>query len=96
MEQMFIYYSCVDEKETEVTSIRMYGLGVDNQNICIRITNFTPYVYIELPADIPWNEAKAQMIATRIDQMMGTAKPLKKFLIYKYKLYGVALLAVLR
>lgn len=88
---MFIYYSCVDEKETEVTSIRMYGLGVDNQNICIRITNFTPYVYIELPADIPWNEAKAQMIATRIDQMMGTAKPLKKFLIYKYKLYGASL-----
>jgi DNA polymerase elongation subunit (family B) len=91
MEKMFIYYSCVDEKETEVTSIRMYGLGPDNQNICIRINNFTPYVYIELPTDIVWSEAKAQLISRKIDQIMGNAKPLKKFLIYRYKLYGAYL-----
>ena len=91
MERMFIYYSCVDEKETEVTSIRMYGLGKDNQNICLRINNFTPYVYIELPDNVQWNEAKAQKIGAKIDQMMGTAKPLKKILIYKYRLYGASL-----
>jgi DNA polymerase elongation subunit (family B) len=81
----------MDEKESEVTSIRMYGLGENQQNICIRIDNFTPYVYIELPSDIKWTEAKAQLISRKIDQIMGTTKPLKKALIHRYKLYGANL-----
>lgn len=88
---MYVYYSCLDEKESEVTSIRMYGLGENQQNICIRIDNFTPYVYIELPSDIKWTEAKAQLISRKIDQIMGTTKPLKKALIHRYKLYGANL-----
>lgn len=90
---MYVYYSCLDEKESEVTSIRMYGLGEKQQNICIRINNFTPYVYIELPANIEWTEAKAQLISRKIDQIMGGAKPLKKALIHRYKLYGANLTA---
>lgn len=91
MNRMYVYYSCLDEKESEVTSIRMYGLGENQQNICIRIDNFTPYVYIELPSDITWTEAKAQLISRKIDQIMGTTKPLKKALIHRYKLYGANL-----
>ena len=93
MNRMYVYYSCLDEKESEVTSIRMYGLGENQQNICIRINNFTPYVYIELPANIEWTEAKAQLISRKIDQIMGGAKPLKKALIHRYKLYGANLTA---
>ena len=70
MNRMFVYYSCIDEKETEVTSIRMYGLNEKHQNICIRIDNFTPYVYIELPSDIVWTESKAQLISQKIDKIM--------------------------
>lgn len=91
MNRMFIYYSCIDEKERDVTSIRMYGLGEKQQNICIRIDNFTPYVYIELPSDIQWSESKAQLISRKIDQIMGTARPIKKALIHRYKLYGAYL-----
>ena len=91
MNRMYVYYSCLDEKESEVTSIRLYGLGENQQNICIRINNFTPYVYIELPANIEWTEAKAQLISRKIDQIMGGAKPLKKALIHRYKLYGANL-----
>jgi len=93
MNRMYVYYSCLDEKESEVTSIRMYGLGENQQNICIRINNFTPYVYVELPANIEWTEAKAQLISRKIDQIMGNAKPLKKALIHRYKLYGANLTA---
>lgn len=93
MNRMFIYYSCLDDKESEVTCIRMYGLGENQQNICIRINNFTPYVYIELPSDVTWNESKAQLISRKIDQIMGSARPLKKALTYRYKLYGANLAA---
>jgi len=71
----------------------MYGLGENQQNICIRINNFTPYVYIELPSDVTWNESKAQLISRKIDQLMGSARPLKKALTYRYKLYGANLAA---
>lgn len=89
--KMFIYYSCVDEKEIEVTSIRMYGLGENNENICIRITNFTPYVYIELPSDVSWNEGNVKSICNKINKIMGNTKPLKQALVYRHKLYGAHL-----
>ena len=41
----FPYSWQLDDTEEEITSIRIYGLGEDNQNICLRVDNFTPYVY---------------------------------------------------
>ena len=42
----FSYYWYVDEKEKDVTSIRVYGLDENNKNICLRIHDFTPYIYL--------------------------------------------------
>jgi len=89
--EFFPYSWFVDDSETEITSIRVYGIGTNNENICLRITDFTPYIYLELPSHIPWNDMKAQMIGNKLDEMMGKQKPLKKCLIYKYKLYGANL-----
>jgi hypothetical protein len=87
----FPYSWFVDDSETEITSIRVYGIGENNENICLRITDFTPYIYLELPSHIPWNDMKAQMIGNKLDELMGKQKPLKKCLMYKYKLYGANL-----
>lgn len=56
---MFPYSWHMDEKEEDVTSIRVYGLNESNENICVRINNFTPFVYLELPENIPWTASKA-------------------------------------
>jgi DNA polymerase elongation subunit (family B) len=87
MEQIFPYYFYIDEKELEITAIRIYGLNQDNKNICLKINNFTPYIYIELPNNIEWSNAKAQLIGNKIDEIMRESKPLKKTLVYKYRLY---------
>lgn len=83
----FVYSWHIDEREKEVTAIRAYGLNKDNQNICLRINDFTPYVYVELPSNISWNENKAQIVGNKIDDITGNFKPIKKCLIYKKKLY---------
>ena len=88
---LFSYYWFVDDKEEDITSLRVYGLGDNNENICLRITDFTPYVYLELPSNIDWNETKAQLLGDKLDNLMGKQKPLKKCLIWKYKLYGASL-----
>ena len=84
---MFPYSWHMDEKEEDVTSIRVYGLNESNENICVRINNFTPFVYLELPENIPWTASKAQMICNKLDNLLGDKKPLVKRLMYKKRLY---------
>jgi len=83
----FVYSWHIDEREENVTSIRAYGLNKNNENVCIRIDDFTPYVYVQLPSNISWNEGRAQMVCNKIDELLGQAKPIKKSLVFKKKLY---------
>ena len=80
---LFSYYWYIDEKEENVTSIRIYGLSQDNKNICVIVNDFTPYVYIELPDEIPWDTTKAQYVSNKLEQMLGEHKPIKKSLMMK-------------
>jgi DNA polymerase elongation subunit (family B) len=93
MEKHFFFpYSWhIDEDEEEITLIRVYGLSENNENICVRIDNFTPYVYIELPTRINWDAGKAQLVGNKIDEILKDQKPLSKVLMTKKKLYGAHL-----
>jgi len=86
--RFFPYHWFIDDSETEITAIRVYGIGENNENICLRINDFTPYIYLELPTHIPWNESKVQLLVNKIDDMLKDKKPMKKCLLWKYKLYG--------
>lgn len=87
----FSYYWFLDEKEQEVTSIRIYGINSKNENICIRVDDFQPYIYLELPSDIIWTSSRAQMVGNKIDQLIPKNKAISKSFEMKYKLYGAYL-----
>jgi len=57
------------------------------ENICLRIEDFTPYAYLELPEHINWDVSKASLLAARLDDLLGDKRPIQKCLIFKYKLY---------
>lgn len=84
---MFAYSWHLDDEQQEVTVIRIYGLNEKNENVCLIVSNFTPYVYIELPYNIDWDNSKAQLVASKIDSLMGDKKPLVKCLMFKKRLY---------
>lgn len=84
---MFPYSWHMDEDEEDVTAIRVYGLDNNNENVCVRIDNFTPFVYLELPENVPWTDSKAQQVGNKLDAMLGDRKPLVKRLMYKKRLY---------
>lgn len=86
--QFFPYSWHVDESQEEFTSIRIYGLNKKNENVCVMVDDFTPYVYIELPTRVRWNATKAQILGDKIDSLMGRQKPVRKALTWKKKLYG--------
>ena len=86
--RIFPYSWCVDDSVKEITSIRVYGIDKDGSNMCMRIDDFTPYAYVQLPENIEWTPSKCQLVGNRIDDMMKNQKPLKKSLIFKKRLYG--------
>jgi len=90
--KVFIYDFFTEEKEKEITSIRIYSLDEDNKTCCLRVDDFTPYIYIELPDNVNWDATKAQILGTKLDKIMGeTFKAINKGLMYKHKLYGAYL-----
>ena len=87
MNSAFVYSWHIDESQKDVTSIRAYGLDKSNKNVCLRIDDFTPYIYLELPSYIGWTQGKAQIVLNKINEIMGNLKPLKSSLVMKRKLY---------
>ena len=83
----YAYSWYIDNDEKNITSKRIYGLGKKNENICIRIDNFTPFVYVELPTDIEWSVGKVQLLTNKLDSLLQDKKPITKSLTYKKRLY---------
>jgi DNA polymerase elongation subunit (family B) len=89
MEQFsfFPYSWHIDEDEEETTGIRIYGIDSKNSNVCVRINNFTPFVYLELPENIIWTESMVQKVSNKLKELLGKKKPIIMKLVYKKRLY---------
>ena len=75
-----------DEEEKLVIDI--YGLDEHNKNIRVRVDNFTPYVYVELPITIEWDRIKAKLFEDKLRKKLGKNSTLTKCeLVMKKKLY---------
>lgn len=85
--RIFPYDWKIDSKEVNVTSLRIYGLDEQNKTICVRVDNFTPYAYLELPKGIDWDENSALKLCSKIDSLLGDKKPLFKSFEMKKRLY---------
>lgn len=83
----FSYSWHIDDKETEMTVIRIYGLDENNKNVCVTVSDFTPYVYVELPTDITWNDISASVLIEKINERMGETQPVYSKLMFKHKLF---------
>ena len=100
--RIFPYHWYIDETEKYVTCIRIYGLNENDENVCLRVDDFTPYAYVELPTEnVTWTESLAQNVGDKINDLMSSKtsngkiiddhRPLKKQLMWKKKLYGAHL-----
>ncbi len=77
---VFTYqWNCTDN------NINVFGITADGQSVYIKVTDFTPYVYLELPENIDWN-AHVNTFSERLVSGLRD-KPVKKSLVYKRKLY---------
>lgn len=86
-EKFFAYSWHVDKKETDYTIIRIYGLNERNENVCVVVNNFKPYIYIELPENIDWDEGNAMLVVKKLDSLLGRIKAYDIKPVFKKRLY---------
>lgn len=87
--KFFSYSWSIDEKETDKTIIRIYGLNEKNESTCIIVNDFTPYMYLQLlPENINWNE-KSNLVINKISEYIREKEkePISYQLLYRKKLY---------
>jgi len=91
----FPYTWHIDDKEREITIIRIYGLDKKNRSVCVKIPDFLVYLYLELPekteegTSINWrNNLYVNLISSKIDQAVGNEfTPIEKYFELKQRLY---------
>ena len=59
---LFAYYWGYEEEYNQ-SFIRIFGLDKNNKSVMLVVPDFTPYVYLELPDTIDWNEYLAQKLS---------------------------------
>ena len=85
--EIFSYSWHIDEQETERTVIRIYGLDSNNDSVCLIVNNFQPYVYLELPLTVNWDDAKASLVSTKLNTLLQERKAITYQFVLKKRLY---------
>lgn len=80
--EIFAYHWNIDPNQ-DCTKIRIYGISRESDykgfgrvqaNVCVRVENFTPYVYIQLPDDLP-------------ETVTGVQDAIKQLVLYSEVMY---------
>ena len=67
--------------------IRTYGLDDKGRTICVNITGFTPYAYLELDSSVKWDSFKIQNLLKKLGQGIISYKLVnKKKLFFNHRL----------
>lgn len=74
--ESFYAYSWHEEPEDDMV-IRIYGINEDGGSTCVRVENFTPYMYVEIPKN------ESEVIKT-INKFAETVTLLHKHKLYSY------------
>lgn len=71
--------------------IRGYGINDQNEDVVVTVTEFVPYMYIELPSIIQWkNQLMLKTLKDKMEEGLTRIRcglPTKCALLYKKKLY---------
>ena len=83
---MYVYSWTADETQ-ERTQIRCYGIDADGKTVALIISDFTPYVYIELPSTSDWKEV-ARLVEADLANKAIIIRVLTKQHLYNSKKQG--------
>ena len=98
--KLFTYSWHLDDEIQDVTIVRCYCLDASNKNVCLTITGFNPYMYLELPEKnikgdpVHWDSATVAALGQALSKEgRNEQQPVHKLFCKRKKLYGAHLKA---
>lgn len=90
-EHLYIYD--IEERDHETLTIRMWGFDRNSQAHCIRVENFTPFCFIELPSCVgdrffTWDESTAGYFFNLLRKLLKNDAPVRYLWKPSKDLYG--------
>lgn len=85
--ELFPYTWSVDDKNLDKTIIRAYGLDENDKNVCLKIENFRPHVYIELPNSVEWTITRCGLVCSKLESILNNTVKLEGHFVQRKKLY---------
>jgi DNA polymerase delta subunit 1 len=80
-----------DVKEIDdIMYIYIYGLTIDRKRVCVKVVNFKPFIYLELPGNIKWTNVNIDLVKDQIKKMLKSDPPTEIKLQTKKKIYYFA------
>jgi DNA polymerase elongation subunit (family B) len=76
----------VDLKES-YTTIYIHGLDTNNKTVSIKISDFKPWIYLELDEKIDWNPSRIEILGNYLKNRLGSNRFLRKKFVIKNKIY---------
>ena len=65
------------EEEDDSSIIHIGGRTSDNKSVHLIVENFTPFIYIELPQHVKWNQIKLNILFRWLKERLGDYAPIK-------------------
>lgn len=87
--EFYAYSWHIDEEYEDETYIRIYGFNDLNENVCVSINGFRPFVWVELPKNINWKIHQNINLLTNYFQKLFPE--IRCNLKFRRKLYGANL-----
>ena len=78
-----------DEEDTyqNLSVIRMFGINKNNETVMLKVENFSPFCFMELPENIKWNASNLDVVNNAIKQQFRACQPNKISFENKKRLY---------
>jgi len=76
-----------NDSDSPTTVIYIHGLTKKNRTITVKVPDFKPYVYIELPSEVKWTNNNLNIFNGYLKKMLHSNSPVKKKFVEKNKIY---------
>ena len=80
------YWSHEDDDE-QGCIFHISGLTPDEKKVQLQVGGFTPFIYLELPSKLKWNETKCKAVFDYFQGLMKANGPIRYKMYEKYKLH---------
>ena len=81
-------YKWSTSETPEKTFIKLFGVTQENKSVYVKVEDYSPYCYVELPTEIEWTDSRIRITCDKLSSLGRKAyQPITKEFVMRKKLY---------